>query len=435
MKVAVIGIGYVGIVTSLSFAKWGHDVIGVDVDLAKLNLLAQGVLPLYEPGADKLLQEMLQTGNLNFTPDLTHALEQSEVVYIAVGTPSAEDGSADLRVIQAVCHQIGSRINSYKAIVTKSTVPVGTGDRIKQWISSAMQEHNRNVPFDVASNPEFLREGTALQDALHPERIVIGADSPQAHALIASLYASLSAPILRTSLRDAEMIKYASNAFLATKISFVNEIAKLCETLGANVLRVAQGMGLDARIGPHFLQAGIGYGGSCFPKDVKALLHAAKQNGMELKILQSVTEVNDTQAIWFLDKIDATLGDLAGKHVALLGLTFKPETDDIRESPALRIIEHLLEKGAQLSAFDPKGMEAVQKLFPEVRYTDDAYQAVEGADALLLLTEWREIVDLDWAKARKLTKGAHVFDGRNALHPEAMRQAGFAYHGVGRCSE
>lgn len=432
MKVCVIGTGYVGTTTSVTLAALGHDVVGVDADPRKAELLGRGTLPFFESGLEDLLREMIAAGRLRFTGNGSQAIQDCEVVFTAVGTPSAPDGSADLTAVWEVARQIGRTITGYTVVVNKSTVPVGTGERVEEIVRQELQRRGAEVPFDVVSNPEFLREGKALEDALHPDRVVIGAASQRAREVMARLYADVVAPVLWTTVRDAEMIKYASNAFLATKISFVNELARLCERTGADIEQVARGMGMDGRIGQAFLQAGVGYGGSCFPKDVDALLHLARVNGERLGLLESVAEVNRTQTGWFLDKVRRVLGDFAGKRVAVLGLTFKPGTDDIREAPALRILAALLDEGAQVCAYDPQGMAAVRKLLPSVEYTSDAYAAMEQAEAVLLVTEWPELVELDWQRAFGQVKEGIVFDGRNALDADKMTAAGWRYYGVGK---
>lgn len=432
MKVCVIGTGYVGATTSVTLAALGHDVVGVDADPRKAELLGRGTLPFFESGLEDLLREMIAAGRLRFTGNGSQAIQDCEVVFTAVGTPSAPDGSADLTAVWEVARQIGRTITDYTVVVNKSTVPVGTGERVEEIVLQELQGRGADVPFDVVSNPEFLREGKALEDALHPDRVVIGAASQRAREVMARLYADVVAPVLWTTVRDAEMIKYASNAFLATKISFVNELARLCERTGADIAQVARGMGMDGRIGQAFLQAGVGYGGSCFPKDVDALLHLARVNGERLGLLESVAEVNRTQTGWYLEKVRRVLGDLAGKRVAVLGLTFKPGTDDIREAPALRILAALLDEGAQVCAYDPQGMAAVRKLVPSVEYASDAYAAMERAEAVLLVTEWQELVELDWQRAFGQVKEGIVFDGRNALDADKMTAAGWRYYGVGK---
>ncbi|ARU63064.1 nucleotide sugar dehydrogenase [Tumebacillus avium] len=431
MNVAVIGTGYVGATTSAALASMGHQVIGVDVDRQKVESLNCGRLPFYEEGLEQLMQNLLATGALTFTADLPRAVRESDILFLTVGTPSNADGSADLRYVEGAVRDIGRSIKTHKVIVSKSTVPVGTGDLVKTWLQEELAKRGTDIPFDIVSNPEFLREGKALHDALHPERIVIGCESDKARAVMTSLYEGLRTVLFYTTVRDAEMIKYASNAFLATKISFINELARLCEKTGASISKVARGMGLDSRIGGQFLRAGIGYGGSCFPKDVEALLHLSRQEGVPLQLLDAVARVNQEQAAWFLQKVLRHLGPLSGKKIALLGLTFKPGTDDIREAPALRLIPELLAAGAELSAYDPQGMEAVRRLHPGLRYAKDPYDALAGADGALLLTEWQEFLELDYAQVKRVMAGAVLLDGRNALDGEKMRGYGLLYDGVG----
>jgi UDPglucose 6-dehydrogenase len=432
MKVCVIGTGYVGATTSVTMSALGHDVVGVDADQGKVELLRRGTLPFFEEGLEELLQEMMAAGRLRFTTKTAQAVAACEVVFVAVGTPSASDGSADLQAVWDVAKQLGQGIEKYTVIVNKSTVPVGTGARVREIVQEELAARGVDVAFDVVSNPEFLREGKALYDSLNPDRIVVGAESKRARETMARLYESVEAPLLWTTVKDAEMIKYASNAFLATKISFINELARLCERTGADVETVAKGMGMDSRIGAAFLQAGVGYGGSCFPKDVAALLSLAAAHREPLRLLEAVTEVNRTQTAWFLEKMRREIGGFAGKRVAVLGLTFKPGTDDIREAPSLRMLEVLIQEGAQVSAYDPQGMAAVRKLFPQVRYAKDAYESLQGADAVLLVTEWPEFAKLDWRKAFGLAQGGTVFDGRNALDRAALCSMGWRYFGVGK---
>jgi UDPglucose 6-dehydrogenase len=432
MNIAVIGTGYVGVSTAVSFAKWGHDVVGVDIDHDKVRLLKNGHLPFHEDGLEAELQALRRAGKLTFTTSFDEAVANSDILYITVGTPSGPDGRADLSYVKAVARKIGSTMAAYKLVVVKSTVPVGTTDEVNRIIRAELEERGLDVSFDVGSNPEFLREGRALQDALEPERIVIGCESDRGAALLRQLYADVPSPILLTTVRNAEMIKYASNAFLATKISFVNELARLCEKTGTDIVEVARGMGMDSRIGPEFLRAGIGYGGSCFPKDVKALIRIGGEHGVSMQLLRTVQEINQTQVTWFMGKVRNRLPGLAGKRIAILGLTFKPDTDDIRESPSLRVIPLLLDRQAQISAFDPKGAVHVKQLHPNIDYADTPYDAVQGADAILLLTEWPEILAMDWQRARQLANGSLLFDARNALDPEAMTDLGWQYIGVGR---
>jgi UDPglucose 6-dehydrogenase len=431
MNIAVIGAGYVGTTTSVAFAEYGHKVYVVERDWEKLKKLKKSMLPFYEEGMEELLKKHIANGNLLFFHHIEEVIDQCEILFITVGTPSLPNGEADLSYVEEAARQIGRLMNEYKAIVIKSTVPVGTGDKINKLIKAELKKRNQEIPFDLISNPEFLREGKALQDALYPERIVIGCETEKAQKVMKDLYNEINSPILFTTIKDAEMIKYASNAFLATKISFINELARLCDKIGANVIQVAKGMGLDSRIGPQFLQAGIGYGGSCFPKDIKALLALATAEKTPLQILQAVSDVNETQAQWFMEKVKKALGSLSGKRIAVLGLTFKPQTDDIREASSLKIIYYLIQNNSCITAYDPQGTEHVKKIYPSINYTKTPLEALKGADAALIVTEWKEIIEIDWQKAKKLLSQPFVFDGRNCLNSSAMLKLGYHYEGVG----
>jgi UDPglucose 6-dehydrogenase len=432
MNIAVVGTGYVGATTCVAFALSGHHVIGVDVDPGKTDVLNQGRLPFYEEGIEAEMPALLRDGRLWFTVDLGKAVSESQVIILTVGTPMGADGSADLSYVEAAARAVGQAMDGYKVIVNKSTVPVGTAERVRAWVAGELAARGVEIPFDVVSNPEFLREGRALHDALHPDRVVIGCEGERAQGVMVELYRRSQAPVLFTGWRDAELIKYAANAFLATKISFVNELARLCERTGARIDEVARGMGLDARIGASFLNAGVGYGGSCFPKDVQALCKTAEDEGVTLSILHAVTAVNRTQPEWFVELAARELGGLQGKRLALLGLTFKPDTDDIREAPSLKLIPLLLRQGAELSAYDPKGMAAVQRLHEDVRYAQTPEEALDGADAVLLVTEWQEIVGLDWSVVKGRMRTPFVLDGRNALDGHRLQSLGYRYLGVGR---
>jgi UDPglucose 6-dehydrogenase len=431
MNIAVIGAGYVGTTTSVAFAKYGHKVYVVEHDQGKLEKLKKSILPFYEEGMEELLKKLIADGNLLFFHHIEEVIDQCEILFITVGTPSLPNGEADLSYVEEAARQIGRWMNEYKAIVIKSTVPVGTGDKINKIIKSELKKRNREISFDLISNPEFLREGKALQDALYPERIVIGCETEKAQKLMKDLYKEINAPILFTTIKDAEMIKYASNAFLATKISFINELARLCDKIGANVIQVAKGMGLDSRVGPQFLQAGIGYGGSCFPKDVKALLALASAEKTPLQILQAASDVNETQAQWFMEKVKKALGSLSGKRIAVLGLTFKPQTDDIREASSLKIIHYLIQNNSYITAYDPQGTEHVKKIYPAIHYAKTPLEALKGADAVIIVTEWKEIIEIDWQKAKNILSQPFVFDGRNCLNSSAMLKLGYHYEGVG----
>jgi UDPglucose 6-dehydrogenase len=427
MKVAVIGTGYVGLTTAVSLAMNGHQVIGIDLVASKVEKLRQGISPIYEPGLEEALKKVLDDGALVFFTDLTEA-KDAEIFFICVGTPEAADGTADLTYLLGAVSDI-EKVHSLapqeRIVVIKSTVPVGTGEKVSGMLAGCQG-------VSVASNPEFLREGTALLDALEPSRIVIGVDNPQAAARMEELYNGVKAPRVITTRANAELIKYASNAFLATRISFMNELARLSTALGTDIVTIARGMGLDSRIGPQFLRAGVGYGGSCFPKDTIALLQLAAEHNVHLSILDKVREVNATQPGWFLEQLCLQLPDLKGKQIAVLGLTFKPDTDDIREAPSLKLIEALLQKGASVKAFDPIGAPGVSKLFPQITYTQSAAEACEGAHAALLVTEWEQCVQLDWKQVHQSMAQPLLVDGRNAWPNQEVKEAGFHYIGVGR---
>lgn len=427
MKVAVIGTGYVGLTTAVSLAMNGHQVIGIDLVEAKIVKLRQGISPIYEPGLEEALKQVLANGALAFSTKLQDAGD-ADVFFVCVGTPEAEDGTADLRYVYsavAAIKEIHQASPKSRVIVIKSTVPVGTGDKVAELLSGCQE-------LSVASNPEFLREGNALFDALTPSRIVIGASEPKTREVMEELYKGVSAPRVVTTRANAELIKYASNAFLATRISFMNELSRLSAALGTDMVTIAHGMGLDSRIGPEFLRAGVGYGGSCFPKDTIALLQLAAQNGISLSILEQVRKVNATQPVWFLEQLQKFVPDCRGKRIAVLGLAFKPDTDDIREAPSLSILKALEEKGAAVFAYDPIAADTVRQKFPNVSYTNTADEAMQGAHAALLITEWKECVQLDWAKIYQSMAQPVLLDGRNAWPAELVKQAGFQYCGVGR---
>lgn len=428
MNILVIGTGYVGATTAVVLAEMGWSVTGLDSDAGKITKLMRGSLPIYEHGLEDLLRKHLQSGRLQFTTQTETAIRRNDVIYICVGTPSREDGSADLRYVQAVAEEIGRHMNGYKLVVNKSTVPVGTQEKVTEWIRAAQTARH---PFNVASNPEFLREGQALRDALHPDRVVIGTVSEHAAELLKTIYRTMDCPVIVTRPRTAELIKYASNAFLATKISYINELAMLCGALDVSVKEVALGMGLDPRIAPSFLQAGIGYGGSCFPKDVAALLNTAEGCGVPLDVLRQVDAVNRRQPLHLLDLARKRLGDLQGKNIAVLGLAFKPDTDDIREAPALRLIRRLLEEKAVVHVHDP-----VASLPPELAAGPavcwaSPEEALADADAVFLCTEWPQFRRIDWAALRGTMSRPLILDGRNMLDADALRQLGYDYEGVG----
>ncbi|NIK69193.1 UDP-glucose/GDP-mannose dehydrogenase family protein [Paenibacillus sp. BK720] len=430
-KITVIGTGYVGLVSGTCFAEVGNRVICCDVDQRKIDLLNSGVIPIYEPGLEEMALRNKEQGRLLFTTEVGEAIEASDIVYIAVGTPMSETGEADMRYVMSAAKKIGEHLNGHKIIVNKSTVPVGTGELVREVVQA-----NKKYPwtsFDVVSNPEFLREGTALSDCMNMDRAIIGSDNAEAAEQIAQLHAPFNTRIFKTDLESAEMIKYAANTFLATKISFINAIANICEKVGADVEDVAKGMGMDSRIGEKFLQAGIGYGGSCFPKDTYALAHIADKSGYDFELLKSVIKTNHRQRFVVMDKLRETLGGLAGKQIAVLGLAFKPNTDDMREAPSLSIIPELLKQGAVVRAFDPIAAEAAKKQLPaEVAYLESAELAAAGCDACVILTEWNEVLTMDLAKVRDRMKQPIIIDGRNSFDPKVMEQHGFVYYSVGR---
>ncbi|KJR41004.1 UDP-glucose 6-dehydrogenase [Candidatus Magnetoovum chiemensis] len=434
MHIGIIGSGYVGLVTGACFAEFGVVVTCIDKDAAKIDKLKKGEIPFYEPGLKELVSRNYSEGRLSFSTDIKDAVKNSLVIFIAVGTPPRGDGSADLSYVEDVAEEISKHIDDeYKVIVTKSTVPVGTGKRLKEII---YKETNGKAKFDIVSNPEFLREGAAIEDFMRPNRIVIGADSDYAIAIMKDLYQPLyliETPFVITNVETAELIKYAANSFLAIKISFINEIANLCEKVGADVHSVAKGMGLDNRIGSKFLHPGPGFGGSCFPKDTRALLNLAANYDVNLKIVNSAIEVNDRQRVIMLDKILNSMGtDLKNKTIAFLGLSFKPNTDDIREAPSLFLIESLLKHGASIQVYDPASMENAKQIFPNISYTQDAYSALEGADCAVLVTEWNVFRNLELSKVKSLMRMPLFFDLRNVYDPKKMKNMGFDYYCVGR---
>jgi len=433
MNIAVVGTGYVGLVTGTCFAEFGVNVVAVDKDQAKIDMLHAGKLPFYEPGLEELVERNVREGRLSFSADIKAAVENSLVILIAVGTPSDESGAADLTFVREVAASIGRYMNSYKVVVTKSTVPMGTGAMIRRVIEENQVMHR---PFSVASNPEFLREGAAIEDFMRPNRIVIGTEDDQAIAILKDLYNPLyliETPIVITDVVTAEIIKYASNSFLATKISFINEMAGLCEAVGADVHQVARGMGLDKRIGNKFLHPGPGYGGSCFPKDIRAILNVARNCGVTLRLMAAVSQVNEEQPARMVEKIRAAIGGtLEGKKFSFLGLSFKPNTSDIRESPSLRIIRMLLAAGASVRAYDPAAMDEAKAVQPEIEYAEDSYDAARDCHALVIATEWNQFRKLDWDRLKAALKEPVVIDLRNVYEPAQMIEAGFRYTAVGR---
>jgi UDPglucose 6-dehydrogenase len=462
MRVCVIGTGYVGLVTGACLAHIGHNVICVDNNEEKVKLMKSGQSPIFEPGLSEIMQSAIQSGNIEFTSDISAGVSHGEILFIAVGTPPLPTGESDTRYVEAVARSIGANLNGgYKVIVNKSTVPIGSGDWVRMLVMDGIAERQKTlVPaggvseeklpeytsqFDVLSNPEFLREGSAVYDTFNPDRIVLGGNSPRAIGMMKELYAPIverkfaenkslpQVPVLATDLSSAEMIKYAANAFLATKISFINEVANICDRVGADITQVAKGIGLDSRIGNKFLQAGIGWGGSCFPKDVSALVHTADDYGYEAQLLKAAVSVNERQRLIALEKLQQALKILKGKTVGLLGLTFKPDTDDLRDAPALNLIEQLNRLGAKVKAYDPIiSQTGMRHGLSGVLVETDAERLADGCDALVLVTEWQQFSNLDYAKMAKLMCHAVMIDGRNFLDPETMVRAGFQYVGVGR---
>ena len=433
MRIGMVGVGYVGLVSGAGFSEFGVEVVCIDKDAAKINRLRAGEMPIYEPGLDNLVEKSVAAGRLTFTTDLVEAVGGSDAVFIAVGTPSRRgDGHADLSYVYQAAEEIAEAIDGYTVVVTKSTVPVGTGREVSRIIARTRPE----AEFDVASNPEFLREGAAINDFMRPDRVVIGADSDRAVEILREIYRPLyllETPMMFTSLETAELTKYAANTFLATKISFINEIADLCEKVGADVQDVARGIGLDGRIGGKFLHAGPGYGGSCFPKDTLALVQTARDAGSPITIVESVVEVNDARKARMANKIIAACGgSVDGKTIAVLGVTFKPNTDDMRDSPSLDIIPALQKAGATVRAFDPQGREEAEKMLDGVEWCDDAYAPVENADCLAIVTEWNEFRALDLKRVKGLMNKAVMVDLRNIYKPQEMRAAGFDYYSIGR---
>lgn len=432
MKITIIGAGYVGSVTGACLADLGNEVICLDIDRGKIEKFSKGDIPIYEPGLSDLIKRNVREKRLSFTTDAKKAIQGSDVIFIAVGTPSNKDGSVNIKFVESAAADVGRYMDGYKVIVDKSTVPVGTADRVKEIIKKSQKEKH---DFDLVSNPEFLREGEAIKDFMNPDRIVIGVDNGKSKKIMLKIYQGIERtgkPILFTDVKTAEMIKYASNAMLATRISFMNEIARLCERSGADVKMVAKGIGLDSRIGPRFLQAGLGYGGSCFPKDVKGLIATGKGYGVDFKIIKAVEEVNEEQKKWMLPKIEKELGNLKGRKIAVWGLAFKPKTDDMREAPSVTIITELQKKGVVITAFDPEAEHTAKNIFTNIRYAGEPYKAAEGSDALVIVTEWDEFRNLDLSKLKSLMKKPVVFDGRNIYDPQEMKEAGFVYHSIGR---
>jgi UDPglucose 6-dehydrogenase len=437
MKIVMVGTGYVGLVSGTCFAETGVDVVCIDIDSKKIESIANGIIPIYEPGLEGMVKRNMEKGRLTFSTSLKDNLPDADAVFIAVGTPPDEDGSADLRHVLEVAREVGRNMEEYVLIVTKSTVPIGTSARVKEVLKEELLKRNLDIPFDVASNPEFLKEGNAIEDFLKPERIVVGTESDEAEKIMRRLYKPFvlnNHPIIFMDIYSAELTKYAANSMLATRISFMNDIANLCEIVGADINSVRKGIGSDSRIGNKFIYPGVGYGGSCFPKDVKALIRTSDNNKYSLDILKAVEDVNNRQKLVLFQKVrDHFKGDLKNKKFAIWGLSFKPNTDDMREAPSVSIIENLLKEGASVSAYDPVAMdEARKKLGDSIEYANDQYDALVDADALLLITEWNEFRTLNYKVIGRLLKNRLIFDGRNLYEPQEMREFGFNYYSIGR---
>ncbi|MDR1403351.1 MAG: UDP-glucose/GDP-mannose dehydrogenase family protein [Tannerellaceae bacterium] len=437
MKIAIVGTGYVGLVTGACFAEMGMEIYCVDVDKLKIENLKKGIIPIFEPGLEDMVCRNAQAGRLKFTTDLKECINDVEVIFSAVGTPPGEDGSADLKYVLEVAREVGRSMNRYLLIVTKSTVPVGTAQKVKQAIQEELDKRKLPVEFDIASNPEFLKEGAAIKDFMSPDRVVVGVESERAEKVMSKLYRPFLLNNFRVIFMDvpsAEMTKYAANAMLATRISFMNDIANLCEIVGADVNMVRKGIGSDARIGSHFLYPGCGYGGSCFPKDVKALIHTARENRYAMRILQAVEDVNEDQKNILFHKLEKHFeGEIKGKRVALWGLAFKPETDDMREAPSLALIEKLLARGCQVATYDPVAMEEAKRLYGDnIHYAQNIYETVVDADALIVVTEWKEFRLPSWQVVKKLMTTPLILDGRNIYDFKELEENGFAYHCIGR---
>jgi UDPglucose 6-dehydrogenase len=436
MKVAVVGTGYVGLVTGTCFAEVGINVVCIDIDVNKIENLKKGILPIYEPGLEEMVERNFKKGRLQFSNNLAESIVGCEAAFIAVGTPPDEDGSADLKYVLGVANDIGTHMQDYVVVVTKSTVPVGTANKVKAALTAALAKRGSNLTFDVASNPEFLKEGAAIDDFMKPDRIVIGVESTKAEEVMTRLYKPFllnGHPCIFMDIPSAEMTKYAANSMLATKISFMNDIANLCEIMGADVNMVRKGIGSDSRIGQKFIYPGIGYGGSCFPKDVKALIKTASENGYKMKVLQAVEDVNDAQKHVMFSKLSSYFRELKGKKIALWGLSFKPKTDDMREAPSLVLIEQLLNAGVSLAAYDPVAIHEAQRILGDtITYCNDMYQTLENADALVIVTEWPEFRSPDFDQIASQLNQKAIFDGRNIYEPAEMRTLGYHYECIGR---
>lgn len=429
MMITIVGSGYVGLTTGACLSELGNNVICVDIDETKIRKLNEGIIPIYEPGLEELVKKNRKESRLTFTTDLKDSIKKSEIIFICVGTPPKESGEADLSYVENVARIIADVIDSYKLIVEKSTVPVQTGEKVAKTIKAY---NSHKVDFDVVSNPEFLREGSAVTDFMHPDRIVVGCESERAKKIMKDLYKPLNAPIIFTDIKSAEIIKHASNSFLATKISFINAIANICELAGADVEKVAEGMGYDKRIGRQFLNAGIGYGGSCFPKDVDAFVKIAGKLGYDFKMLKVTQEVNEEQKKHFVRKIEKFLWIVKGKTIGILGLAFKPNTDDMRSAPSIEIIKELQREGAKIKAYDPEATEKAKHILNGISYCNDPYEAAKDADALVIITEWNEFKKLDFKKIRSIMKHPLIIDGRNIYNLEDVKKEGFAYISIGR---
>lgn len=429
MNLAIIGAGHVGLITGACFADLGNQVIVVDNDAARIASLKKGIMPYYEPGLKELVQQGVREKRLRFTTSLKEGVAKSEIIFIAVGTPQKATGEADLAYVEHVARDIATTMKSYRLIVEKSTVPVSTGHWVKQTIKTYLK---RNVAFDVASNPEFLREGTAIQDTLKPDRVVLGVESKRARELLRKLYAPMNTKLVFTDINSAELIKHASNSFLSMKISFINAVAQVCERAGADIEQVAEGMGLDPRIGRTFLNAGVGFGGFCFPKDLEAFIKISEQLGYDFELLKAVRNINEQQKRHFVAKIQKALWVVKGKTIGVLGLSFKANTDDMRYAPSIDVIKLLQAEGARIKAFDPQAMGEAKKLLPSVKLCKSPYEVARGADCLVVLTEWNEFKELDFARIKKLLRQPLIIDGRNIYDPDLMSKLGFRYYGIGR---
>lgn len=430
MNIAIVGSGYVGLVTGVCLAHIGHRVICVDVDLNKIKRLKQGKVPIYEPGLEELLRKYLKNKRLSFTMSIKEAAKKSVAIFIAVGTPSKKNGDADLTYVENVAREIAMNMDSYKLIIEKSTVPAETGKRIQRTVQINLPKRKK-VDFDVASNPEFLREGSAVHDFMHPDRVVIGVESKKAEKILREIYKPLKPHIVVTNINSAELIKHASNSFLATKISFINAISQICDHVGADVLKVAEGMGYDKRIGRSFLDAGVGYGGSCFPKDVDAFIRISQKSGYDFNLLKEVRNINEHQKATFVQMIEDKLWIIKNKVIGVLGLAFKPNTDDMRNAPSIDIINELQREGAKIKAYDPEGIPNSRKMFKGLTYSKNPYDLAKDCDCLLLLTEWDEFKELKFERIKKVMKQPIIFDGRNLYHDQKLEKLGFEYYGIG----